>query len=207
MTTEKLKEDDVELVEKLHVKYAALKRELSKVIVGQEDVIEQTLIAVFARGHALLVGVPGLAKTLLIKTLSDVLDLDFCRIQFTPDLMPADVTGTEVLDEDKLTGAHSFRFVRGPVFANLLLADEINRTPPKTQAALLEAMQEHRVTVGGESRPLPEPFFVLATQNPTASSSTSSLTIRRGRTRSASTGASRARRRPSSRRSSTRPKS
>ena len=166
MTTEKLKEDDVELVEKLHVKYAALKRELSKVIVGQEDVIEQTLIAVFARGHALLVGVPGLAKTLLIKTLSDVLDLDFCRIQFTPDLMPADVTGTEVLDEDKLTGAHSFRFVRGPVFTNLLLADEINRTPPKTQAALLEAMQEHRVTVGGESRPLPEPFFVLATQNP-----------------------------------------
>ena len=166
MTTEKLKEDDVELVEKLHVKYAALKRELAKVIVGQEDVIEQTLIAVFARGHALLVGVPGLAKTLLIKTLSDVLDLDFCRIQFTPDLMPADVTGTEVLDEDKQTGAHSFRFVRGPVFTNLLLADEINRTPPKTQAALLEAMQEHRVTVGGESRPLPEPFFVLATQNP-----------------------------------------
>ena len=166
MTTEKLKEDDVELVEKLHVKYAALKRELAKVIVGQEDVIEQTLIAVFARGHALLVGVPGLAKTLLIKTLSDVLDLDFCRIQFTPDLMPADVTGTEVLDEDKQTGAHSFRVVRGPVFTNLLLADEINRTPPKTQAALLEAMQEHRVTVGNQSYDLPEPFFVLATQNP-----------------------------------------
>ena len=166
MTVEKLKEDDVELVEKLHVKYAALKRELAKVIVGQEDVVEQTLIAVFARGHALLVGVPGLAKTLLVRTLADVLDLDFCRIQFTPDLMPADVTGTEVLDEDKATGAHSFRFVRGPVFANMLLADEINRTPPKTQAALLEAMQEHRVTVGGETRPLPEPFFVLATQNP-----------------------------------------
>ena len=142
MTVEKLKDDDVELVEKLHVKYAALKRELAKVIVGQEDVIAQTLIAVFSRGHALLVGVPGLAKTLLIRTLS------------------------EVLDEDKATGQHSFRFVKGPVFTNMLLADEINRTPPKTQAALLEAMQEHRVTVGGESRPLPEPFFVLATQNP-----------------------------------------
>ena len=166
MTTEKLKEDDVELVEKLHVKYAALKRELAKVIVGQEDVIEQTLIAVFARGHALLVGVPGLAKTLLIKTLSDVLDLDFCRIQFTPDLMPADVTGTEVLDEDKQTGSHSFRFVRGPVFTNMLLADEINRTPPKTQAALLEAMQEHHITVGTKTYSLPEPFFVMATQNP-----------------------------------------
>ena len=166
MTVEKLKDDDVELVEKLHVKYAALKRELAKVIVGQEDVIEQTLIAVFSRGHALLVGVPGLAKTLLIRTLSEVLDLGFRRIQFTPDLMPADVTGTEVLDEDKATGQHSFRFVKGPVFTNMLLADEINRTPPKTQAALLEAMQEHRVTVGGESRPLPEPFFVLATQNP-----------------------------------------
>ena len=166
MTAEKLHDNDVELVEKLHVKYAALKRELAKVIVGQEDVIEQTLIAIFSRGHALLVGVPGLAKTLLIRTLSEVLDLGFRRIQFTPDLMPADVTGTEVLDEDKATGQHSFRFVKGPVFTNMLLADEINRTPPKTQAALLEAMQEHRVTVGGESRPLPEPFFVLATQNP-----------------------------------------
>ena len=166
MTVERLKDDDVELVEKLHVKYAALKRELAKVIVGQEDVIEQTLIAVFARGHALLVGVPGLAKTLLVRTLSEALDLDFRRIQFTPDLMPADVTGTEVLDEDKATGAHSFRFVKGPVFTNMLLADEINRTPPKTQAALLEAMQEHRVTVGGVSRDLPAPFFVLATQNP-----------------------------------------
>ena len=166
MTPEKLKEDDVELVDKLHVKYAALKRELAKVIVGQEDVIEQTLIAVFSRGHALLVGVPGLAKTLLIRVLSEALDLDFRRIQFTPDLMPADVTGTEVLDQDKATGEHSFRFVQGPVFTNMLLADEINRTPPKTQAALLEAMQEHRVTVGGVSRPLAEPFFVLATQNP-----------------------------------------
>ncbi len=166
MTTEKLHDDDVELVGKLQVKYAALKRELSKAIVGQEDVMEQMLIAVFARGHALLVGVPGLAKTLLVRSLSEALDLDFRRIQFTPDLMPADVTGTEVLDEDKATGTHSFRFVRGPVFTNMLLADEINRTPPKTQAALLEAMQEHRVTVGGESRPLAEPFFVLATQNP-----------------------------------------
>ena len=166
MTVEKLQGDDVELVNKLHEKYVALKRELAKVIVGQEDVIEQTLIAIFARGHALLVGVPGLAKTLLVRTISEVLDLGFRRIQFTPDLMPADVTGTEVLDEDKATGQHSFRFVKGPVFTNLLLADEINRTPPKTQAALLEAMQEHRVTVGGESRPLPEPFFVLATQNP-----------------------------------------
>ena len=166
MTVEKLKDEDVQLVEKLHVRYAALKREIAKVIVGQEDVVEQVLIAIFARGHALLVGVPGLAKTLLVRTLSEVLDLDFRRIQFTPDLMPADVTGTEVLDEDKATGQHSFRFVRGPVFTNMLLADEINRTPPKTQAALLEAMQEHRVTVGGESRALAEPFFVLATQNP-----------------------------------------
>ncbi len=166
MTVEKLKDDDVQLVEKLQVKYTALKRELAKVIVGQEEVMEQLLIAVFSRGHALLVGVPGLAKTLLVRTLSEALDLDFRRIQFTPDLMPADVTGTEVLDEDKATGTHSFRFVRGPVFTNMLLADEINRTPPKTQAALLEAMQEHRVTVGGESRPLGEPFFVLATQNP-----------------------------------------
>ena len=168
MNAEKLKlsEDDVELVERLHVKYAALKRELAKAVVGQEDVIEQALIAVFARGHALLVGVPGLAKTLIVRTLSEVLDLGFRRIQFTPDLMPADVTGTEVLDEDKATGEHSFRFVKGPVFTNMLLADEINRTPPKTQAALLEAMQEHRVTVGGVSRALPEPFFVLATQNP-----------------------------------------
>ena len=130
MTVERLKDDDVELVEKLHVKYAALKRELAKVIVGQEDVIEQTLIAVFARGHALLVGVPGLAKTLLVRTLSEALDLDFRRIQFTPDLMPADVTGTEVLDEDKATGAHSFRFVKGPVFTKVLVADEIDRTPP-----------------------------------------------------------------------------
>ena len=139
---------------------------MDQTIVGQRHLVDSLLIALLADGHILLEGVPGLAKTLAIKTLSSLIDADFSRIQFTPDLMPADVTGTEVLDEDKLTGAHSFRFVRGPVFTNLLLADEINRTPPKTQAALLEAMQEHRVTVGGESRPLPEPFFVLATQNP-----------------------------------------
>jgi MoxR-like ATPase len=139
---------------------------MAKAIVGQEDVVEQVLTAVFSRGHALLVGVPGLAKTLIVRTLSEVMDLGFRRIQFTPDLMPADVTGSDVLDEDKSTGTHSFRFVKGPVFTNMLLADEINRTPPKTQAALLEAMQEHSVTAGGVSRPLPEPFFVLATQNP-----------------------------------------
>jgi MoxR-like ATPase len=129
-------------------------------------VIDEVLMAVFSRGHALLVGVPGLAKTLLISTLSHVLDLRFKRIQFTPDLMPSDITGTDVLEEDRTTGKRSFRFVHGPIFANMVLADEINRTPPKTQAALLEAMQEHRVTVGDESFHLPEPFFVLATQNP-----------------------------------------
>jgi len=158
--------DDVELVGELNAKYKLMKEQLAKTIVGQADVVEQVLIAVFSRGHALLVGVPGLAKTLLVRTLSEVLDLGFKRVQFTPDLMPADITGTEVLDEDKATGSHFFRFVKGPVFTNMLLADEINRTPPKTQAALLEAMQEHRVTVGAESYALPEPFFVLATQNP-----------------------------------------
>ncbi|MCQ2388471.1 MAG: MoxR family ATPase [Kiritimatiellae bacterium] len=163
---EKLGQDDVQLVKELHEKYEAMKLELAKVIVGQEDVVEQVLIAIFSRGHALLVGVPGLAKTLLVSTLAQVLDLGFKRVQFTPDLMPADITGTEVLDENKQTGEHFFRFVKGPLFTNMLLADEINRTPPKTQAALLEAMQEHRVTVGSESYPLPEPFFVLATQNP-----------------------------------------
>jgi len=158
--------DDVELVGELNAKYKRMKEQLAKTIVGQANVVEQVLIAVFSRGHALLVGVPGLAKTLLVRTLSEVLDLGFKRVQFTPDLMPADITGTEVLDEDKATGSHFFRFVKGPVFTNMLLADEINRTPPKTQAALLEAMQEHRVTVGAESYALPEPFFVLATQNP-----------------------------------------
>ena len=145
---------------------ARMKQQLARVIVGQDKVIEEVLIAVFSRGHALLVGVPGVAKTLLISTISRALDLSFKRIQFTPDLMPSDITGTDVLEEDHTTGRRAFRFVKGPIFANMVLADEINRTPPKTQAALLEAMQEHRVTVGGENYALPEPFFVLATQNP-----------------------------------------
>ena len=145
---------------------ARMKQQLARVIVGQDKVIEEVLIAVFSRGHALLVGVPGVAKTLLISTISRALDLSFKRIQFTPDLMPSDITGTDVLEEDHTTGRRAFRFVKGPIFANMVLADEINRTPPKTQAALLEAMQEHRVTVGGENYALPDPFFVLATQNP-----------------------------------------
>src|ERR1035437_8645897 len=153
-------------VKKLQEAYAALKGELGKVIVGQSQVMEELLIALFCRGHCLLVGVPGLAKTLLISTLAKTLSLSFNRIQFTPDLMPSDITGTEVIEEDKMTGKRSLRFVRGPVFANALLADEINRTPPKTQAALLEAMQEHQVTAGGMQHRLAEPFFVMATQNP-----------------------------------------
>jgi MoxR-like ATPase len=158
--------DDTALVAELNDAYAKMKAELGQVIVGQEEVIEQMLIAIFCRGHALLIGVPGLAKTLLVSTLSKVLDLSFKRVQFTPDLMPTDITGTEVLEEDQVTGARSFRFVKGPLFANMVLADEINRTPPKTQAALLEAMQEHHITVGDTTYDLPEPFFVLATQNP-----------------------------------------
>jgi MoxR-like ATPase len=145
---------------------AQLKKELAKVIVGQEDVIEQTLVAFAAGGHALLEGVPGLAKTLLISTLASATSLSFSRVQFTPDLMPADITGTEVIREDKSTGARELVFLPGPIFASVILADEINRTPPKTQAALLEAMQERQVTAGGNRRMLPEPFFVLATQNP-----------------------------------------
>jgi MoxR-like ATPase len=140
--------------------------ELSQVIIGQDHVIEQLLLAMFCRGHAQLIGVPGLAKTLLINTVSRILQLSFKRIQFTPDLMPSDITGTDVLEEDRTTGKRVFRFVHGPLFANMVLADELNRTPPKTQAALLEAMQEHSVTVGEQSYRLPEPFFVLATQNP-----------------------------------------
>jgi MoxR-like ATPase len=158
--------DDLAQIQNAHDAYQRMQEQLGKVVVGQADVIEQVLMAVFSRGHALLVGVPGLAKTLLISTISRVLDLSFKRIQFTPDLMPSDITGTDVLDEDKATGRRSFRFVQGPVFTNMLLADEVNRTPPKTQAALLEAMQEHVVTTGGKSYPLPDPFFVLATQNP-----------------------------------------
>src|SRR5689334_17867883 len=143
-----------------------LQAELSKVIVGQNRVIEELLIAIFARGHCLMQGVPGLAKTLLVSTLAQTMDLSFSRIQFTPDLMPSDITGTDILQEDPDTGRRKFEFQRGPVFANLLLADEINRTPPKTQAALLQAMQEHQVTVGNRTMNLPDPFFVLATQNP-----------------------------------------
>ena len=157
---------DVELVEKLSAKIKQIKYEITKRIVGQEDIIDQLLISLFARGHCLLVGVPGLAKTLLIKTVSEVMDLKFSRIQFTPDLMPSDITGTEIIEEDQLTKKRDFKFISGPIFANIILADEINRTPPKTQAALLEAMQEHKVTAAGTTYQLPEPFFVLATQNP-----------------------------------------
>src|SRR5437763_5304791 len=144
----------------------ALTEQLGKVIVGQEKVIEQLLIGLCSRGHCLLVGVPGLAKTLLVSTLAKILDLSFKRIQFTPDLMPADITGTDILQDDPETHRRKFVFLPGPLFANMILADEINRTPPKTQAALLEAMQEHHVTAGGQTYKLPEPFFVLATQNP-----------------------------------------
>src|SRR5947199_2590488 len=158
--------EELAAVEKLQRGYHNMRAELGKVIVGQEAVIEELLIALFCRGHAMLEGVPGLAKTLLISTLSRTLGLSFNRIQFTPDLMPSDITGTEVIEEDKTTGGRQLRFVRGPVFANVILADEINRTPPKTQAALLEAMQEHQVTAGGKQHRLPQPFFVLATQNP-----------------------------------------
>ena len=158
--------DEVKALEKLSEAYTSVRGELSKVIVGQNEVIEQLMIAIFARGHCLLEGVPGLAKTLMISTLARTLNLDFSRIQFTPDLMPSDIVGTEVIQEDKATGSREFKFLHGPVFSNIVLADEINRTPPKTQAALLEAMQEKQVTIGGERRALPSPFFVLATQNP-----------------------------------------
>ena len=152
---------DVEAVDKLAEKYKELRSEIGKIIVGQDEVVRAVLISLFSNGHSLLVGVPGLAKTLLISTIADVLDLDFKRIQFTPDLMPSDITGSEILDENK-----SFKFNKGPLFANIVLADEINRTPPKTQAALLEAMQERSVTVSGVRHQLAKPFFVLATQNP-----------------------------------------
>jgi len=157
---------DLQAVANLKAAAARIKAELAKVIVGQEDVVEEVLIAILTRSHALLVGVPGLAKTLLVSTLSQTLHLSFKRIQFTPDLMPSDITGTEVIFVDPVTGAREFRFLKGPIFANMILADEINRTPPKTQAAMLEAMQERKVTVGGTDYKLPEPFFVLATQNP-----------------------------------------
>jgi len=157
---------DLTAVENLNVAYEKIRSEIGKVIIGQEKVIEQLLISLLSAGHCLLVGVPGLAKTLLISTLAQALNLKFSRIQFTPDLMPSDITGTEIIDEDHASGKRGFRFVKGPVFANIILADEINRTPPKTQAALLQAMQEHEVTAAGETYKLDEPFFVLATQNP-----------------------------------------
>jgi MoxR-like ATPase len=160
------KEEDVEAITYFKEAHAMIKHQLAKVIVGQDKVIDELLIAIFTRSHALLVGVPGLAKTLLISTLAQTMNLSFKRIQFTPDLMPSDITGTEVIFQDPATGAREFKFLHGPIFANIVLADEINRTPPKTQAAMLEAMQERKVSVGGNDHKLPDPFFVLATQNP-----------------------------------------
>jgi len=159
-------QDDLARLQRLRQAFDSIRSEVGRIVIGQDAVIEELLISVFSRGHCILVGVPGLAKTLLVSTLSRILDLSFKRIQFTPDLMPADITGTEIIQEDPLTRERKFVFLQGPLFANMILADEINRTPPKTQAALLEAMQEHKVTVGGQSHRLAEPFFVLATQNP-----------------------------------------
>lgn len=158
--------DDLKKIELLADAIKNVKAEISKVIIGQHDIIENLLISLFAKGHVLLIGVPGLAKTLLIRTLSKALDLKYARIQFTPDLMPGDITGNDVIEQNISTGEKQFRFVKGPIFANIVLADEINRTPPKTQAALLEAMEEHEVTAAGTTYKLQEPFFVLATQNP-----------------------------------------
>mgnify|MGYP006279877843 CR=1 FL=1 len=158
--------DDIQAAERLTQAYQTIRNEMGKAIVGQGDVLEQLLTCIFARGHAILEGVPGLAKTLMVSSLSQCLDLDFARIQFTPDLMPSDITGTEVIQEDRSTGHREFKFLHGPIFSNIILADEINRTPPKTQAALLEAMQERQVSVGGTRMPMKDPFFVLATQNP-----------------------------------------
>ncbi|HTX19548.1 MAG TPA: MoxR family ATPase [Bacteroidota bacterium] len=158
--------DDVDAARRLASSYESIRKEIAKVIIGQDATVEQLLVSLLARGHCLLIGVPGLAKTLLIKTLADVLELKFSRIQFTPDLMPSDISGTEIIEENVSTGQKAFKFVKGPIFGNIILADEINRTPPKTQAALLEAMQEHKVTAAGQSYTLTEPFFVLATQNP-----------------------------------------
>ncbi|MFH2071216.1 MAG: MoxR family ATPase [Elusimicrobiota bacterium] len=157
---------DTELVDKLIKGHRSIINQLKKIIVGQDGVINQLLIALFARGHCVIVGVPGLAKTLLVSSLAEILDLQFKRIQFTPDLMPSDITGTEVIEQDAATGGRNYRFIKGPVFANIILADEINRTPPKTQSALLQAMQEYRVTSAGQTYPVPMPFYVLATQNP-----------------------------------------
>ncbi len=168
-------EISTESIDLLHKAYADLKEQIGRVIVGQDDVIDQLLIALFSRGHCLLEGAPGLAKTLMISTLSRCLSMSFSRVQFTPDLMPADITGTDVLQENRDTGQREFRFIQGPLFHNVVLADEINRTPPKTQAALLEAMQERQVTVGQTIHQLSTPFFVLATQNPIEQEGTYSL--------------------------------
>ena len=165
-SNENLSNEDLQELENLKSAYTSVRTELSKVIVGQSDVLEQLMVAIFAQGHCLLEGVPGLAKTLMVSTLSKTLRLDFNRIQFTPDLMPSDITGTDVIQENKSTGERNAKFLAGPIFANIILADEINRTPPKTQAALLESMQEKQVTIGGHRHTLPAPFFVLATQNP-----------------------------------------
>lgn len=166
MSVESGRIGDEELLRKMVAAREGLLREIRKAIIGQDEVVEQVLISLFVGGHSIITGVPGLAKTLLVKTISSVLDLSFKRIQFTPDLMPADITGTEVIEEDRTTGKRVLQFIKGPIFANIILADEINRTPPKTQSALLEAMQEGNVTVQGVTYPLPRPFFVLATQNP-----------------------------------------
>jgi len=167
-------DSDVVVIDELRATHDRMKAEMAKVIIGQDAVVERLLICVLSRGHALLMGVPGLAKTLMVNSLSKVMSLDFSRIQFTPDLMPSDITGTDILQETG-EGRREFEFVKGPIFANIILADEINRTPPKTQSALLEAMQEHHVTVSGRIMPLPEPFFVLATQNPIEQEGTYSL--------------------------------
>jgi MoxR-like ATPase len=164
--TQAVPQDDVRQLERLVEAVTSLRAQVAQRIVGQEDVVDGILTAVLAGGHALLIGVPGLAKTLMVQTVAEALDLTFNRVQFTPDLMPSDITGTEIIEEDLTTGRRAFRFVKGPIFANVVLADEINRTPPKTQAALLQAMQEHQVTAGGTTYRLPDPFFVLATQNP-----------------------------------------
>ena len=172
---QELEKNDIQAMEKLSAAYSSIRGELGKIIVGQQAVVEQLMIAIFAQGHVLLEGVPGLAKTLMVSTLARTLNLSFNRIQFTPDLMPSDIVGTEVIQEDKASGTRQFRFLKGPIFANIILADEINRTPPKTQAALLEAMQEKQVTIGGVRNTLPAPFFVLATQNPIEQEGTYSL--------------------------------
>ena len=166
---------DLELLDRLKIAHRAIADEIGRRIIGQHDIVDMMVSSILAGGHVLLIGVPGLAKTLLIQTIAETLDLQFSRVQFTPDLMPSDITGTELLEEDHGTGKRSFKFSKGPVFGNIVLADEINRAPPKVQSALLEAMQEHQVTLGGETFPLPEPFFVLATQNPIEHDGTYSL--------------------------------